>query len=276
MSNNDKIKVSVVVVTFNEEKNIDRCLSSLSDFDEIIVVDSNSADKTKEISAKHGARVIDFIWNGVYPKKRQWMLDNVETSNDWVFFVDADEIVKKELVGEMKSIISNQIDSKVAGYFIKGLYEFQGKILKYGQVNNKLSLINRKYIEFPVIDDLDILGMGEIEGHYQPVIKDEYAGHGLSILQLNEYLVHHALEDEEKWVERHKRYAIWETGMNQKKAWPEDPVYIRRIMKNIFKKLPFRGLFIFIYSYFFKLGFLDGCAGFNFAVKRMYYYSLIG
>ena len=72
------IPVSVLVTTLNEEQNLDRCLGALQGFNEIIVIDSCSQDKTVEIAKQHGAHIQLFQWNHHYPKKRQWCLDNLK------------------------------------------------------------------------------------------------------------------------------------------------------------------------------------------------------
>jgi glycosyltransferase involved in cell wall biosynthesis len=158
-----KIPASVIVATRNEERRIVRCLEALQAFDEIIVADSRSTDRTQELAAQNGASVIDFAWNGRYPKKRQWCLDHLPLRHDWVFFVDADEIVTKELTEEIRAL-----NFQAPGYFVRGAYIFEGKPLRHGLQNNKLALLDRRRMEFPVVDDLDMPGMGEIEGHYQP------------------------------------------------------------------------------------------------------------
>lgn len=262
------IPATVLITTLNEEKNLPRCLSALKDFNEIIIVDSNSKDKTKEIADRFGVPVVPFTWNGVYPKKRQWCLDHLNLKNDFVFFVDADEFVTLELVQEIYSL-----SFEVAGYFIKGQYIWDEKILGYGLKNNKLALFNRHKIEFSVIDDLDIKGMGEMEGHYQPVLKPDHKD--AKLVQLNESLLHYAYENAEQWNNRHARYARWEAEMIKRQAYPKDPNILRERMKAVFRKLPCRGFIAFLHSYIVKCGFLDGCAGFQFAKSRYHYYKQV-
>ncbi len=78
----DKIPVSVIVMTLNEELNIVNCLKSLERFDEVFVVDSNSTDRTCQIAAEMGAKPVNFSWNRQYPRKKQWSLDNLPFSHD--------------------------------------------------------------------------------------------------------------------------------------------------------------------------------------------------
>jgi len=238
---------------------------SLKDFDEIIVLDSNSTDGTKLIATNHGAQYVKYNWSGKYPKKRQWALDNLNLKNDFVFFVDADEIVTPELVKEIKLL-----NFSAAGYFVKGQYVWNDKILKHGLKNNKLALLNRHKIEFPVINDLDIKWMGEIEGHYQPILKNPVSRE--TICQLQAPLIHDAYAG---WEKRHERYAFWEAEMIKRNAYPKEVRTYREFLKQIFRRMPFRGIIAFAHSYILKLGFLDRRAGFDFAWSRMRYYNMV-
>lgn len=160
----DKIPVAAIVTTLNEEKNIARCLASLGRFDEVIVLDSQSTDKTLDVARSFGVTCISFAWNGQYPKKRQWALENLPLKHERVFFIDADEEATLKLCDEIAAL-----DWAADGYFVRGRYVVNGKVLRFGLQNKKLCLFDRTKMEFPVVDDLDITGMGEIEGHYQPV-----------------------------------------------------------------------------------------------------------
>lgn len=262
------INISVLITTLNEADNLPRCLSALQDFDEIIIIDSGSTDETVAIAKSFGAQVIDFKWDKKYPKKRQWCLDNLTIKHDFVFWVDGDEELTPALVEELRSL-----DQRAAGYFVKGLYVWDGKDLKHGLNNNKLALINRHKIEFPIVNDLDIEGMGEIEGHYQPVLKEGYKNELIG--QLSQSLHHFAYEDAQGWERRHKRYARWEAEMIKRQAYPKDPNIWRERLKTVFRNMPFRGLIAFGHCYIWKAGFLDGAAGYKFALSRLRYYQLV-
>lgn len=268
------IPVSVVIVTKNESQNIVNCLDQLHRFDDIWVVDSASRDCTADLAATKNAQVIQYQWNGQYPKKRQWCLENLSLKYDWVFFVDADEMIPTELMDEIEHIISSE--PKDAGFFIVGKYRIQGQILHHGIPNQKIALLNRTRMEFPVVDDLDIPGMGEIEGHYQPVFKSGAADLGIGMLQ--HHMIHDALNDakaERAWIFRHEKYARWEAGMNAKDAWPKDPVPWRETAKVFLRQSPFRPHLIFLIGFVLKLGFLDGAAGLKMARMRYAYLNTI-
>ncbi len=264
-----KIPITAVVVTKNEEARLARCLASLKNFSEVIVVDSGSADRTAEIAYNYGAHVINFRWNGRYPKKRQWILDHVAMRHEWVFFIDADEVATLEFIEALLDL-----DYRAAGYFVRGRYIWGGVALRYGLQNNKLCLIDRRKIQFPVVDDLEAEGMGEIEGHYQPVLKAEYRRERLGKIMAP--ILHYAYEDTLRWGERHKRYAAWEAHIAVRKSWPREVSPSRAVVKSIFRRLPFRPLVAFLHCYVLKLGVLDGRAGFEFARSRYAYYKMIG
>lgn len=262
------IPATVLVCTRNEEKNIAACLSSLNRFDQIIVIDSNSNDATCEIARSYNAEIVNFTWNGQYPKKRQWCLDHLSCRHDWVFFVDADEIVTEKLADEIALILAGS--PVCAGYFIKGLYVRQGKVLRHGVPNNKIVLFDRTRFYYPVVNDLDFSGMGEMEGHYQPV-----AGARQKIGQLKEAMLHYAYDSGENWELRHQRYSAWERAMNDHRAWPADPLAMRQFLKSLFRSMPYRDVVAFVHAYFFKAGFFDGFAGYQRACDRARYYRAI-
>lgn len=265
------IPVSVIICTKNEEKKLKKCLDALKGFDQVIVVDSQSQDQTQSVAKTENAELIEFVWNKQYPKKRQWCLDHLELKHDWILFIDADEFVTLELIEELETLFMQS--PECAGYFVRGCHLFNGKLLKYGLQNNKLVLFDRRKIEFPVIDDLDIPGMGEMEGHYQPVLKPEFAHEKIG--QLKSFLIHDALDDERAWIFRHQKYARWESGMNAKNAWPADPKPFRNAAKTMLRNSKFRPQLMFFISYVLMLGFLDGIRGFKFAQRKKQYYALI-
>lgn len=266
------IPISVLVVTKNEEKNLAPCLSALIPFfQEVIVVDSASRDQTKSVAIGAGAPCYDFVWNGQYPKKRGWCLEHIPLAHDWVFFVDADEIVTADLVREIHELFSMPVP--YAGFFIMGQYKIGEKVLKHGDFNSKLALFDRTKMCFPVVDDLDIPGMGEIEGHYQPVFRPHATLQKIG--ELTSPLIHLALQDERGWAFRHEKYARWEAGMNMKKSWPVDPVPWREWCKRTLRASSWRPEIMFCVGYILKLGFLDGGAGLKLARKRYDYLKQI-
>lgn len=269
MSFKNTIPVSVVVVTKNAAATLGVCLTALESFDDVWVVDSDSLDNTKDIAKAYGAKVQEYVWNGQYPKKRQWVLEQVPLKYPYVFFVDADEIVPPELVAEIA-----YLDWECAGYFVAGRYIYKDKILTQGLQNNKLCLLDRHKFHFPVIDDLDVAEMGEIEGHYQPVLKAGFEKEKIGYLR--ESLVHDAYKDHEKWLARHREYARWEAHMMRRSAHPKDPCARRERLKSMTRRYyRLRPALMFFYSYIWRRGYKDGVRGFGFALSRARYYRMI-
>src|SRR4051794_31486009 len=96
-----RINVDVVIPTKNEEAAIAECIGSLRNrFVNVFVVDSESTDRTTDIAVQSGAVAVDYVWDGKYPKKKQWCLDNLPLSGNWVLFLDADERATPEFIDE--------------------------------------------------------------------------------------------------------------------------------------------------------------------------------
>ena len=103
-----------------------------------------------------------------------------------------------------------------------GRYVVDDKVLRHGLCNNKIALFDRRAMCFPVVNDLGLPGMGEIEGHYQPCLKSETRSQKIG--SFKNHLLHEAYGSREQWTARHLRYAAWEAGMNARNSWPVDPV----------------------------------------------------
>jgi glycosyltransferase involved in cell wall biosynthesis len=260
------IPVSVIIVTRRAAAVLPRCLAALHDFDEIVIVDTPGDDGTQDIAACFGARYVAYAWDGRYPKKRQWCLDTLSLAHERIFFIDADEVVTPALAHEIAGL-----DWACAGYFVRGRYMWGERPLRFGLMNNKLALFDRRRVRFPVVDDLDIPGMGEIEGHYQPVPIDPHDRIG----QVCAPLLHYAGDDGPAWAVRHENYARWEARMIQRDAYPAETGSRRAALKKIFRSMPARACAAFIHCYLVKGGFLDGRRGFAFARSRYRYYRMV-
>ena len=157
-----KIPASVIIMTKNEALNISKCLNVCQYFQEVIVVDSNSTDGTREIAESFGVKVVNFSWNGKYPKKKQWILDNVRTSHDWVLHLDADEEVTQEFCAEIESFLQKNGKDYVACR-VRISYYFMHKQLRHGQQIRKTAFIRKGYCEYPVLNDLASTGIRDTD-----------------------------------------------------------------------------------------------------------------
>lgn len=261
------IPVTVLVQTKNEAVGIEACLRALSDFDEVIVVDSASTDETAAIARNLGATVVNFEWDGQYPKKKQWQLDNVATRNSWVLFLDADETPDSKLTASIRKALSRPAEHLPAAFDIRLQYYFSQQPLSHGHRVQKRALVDRQRVRFPVIDDLDAPGMGELEGHYQPIAQGP-------IEKLDGRLRHEDLDPVRTWFDRHNRYSDWEAYLAVGRSSETDRYRSRQ--GRLFAAVPFKPLAFFGYSYLLRLGFLDGRAGFDYAFALAHYYWQIG
>lgn len=262
----DKIPVSVITISLNEEANIALCLESLKRFDEVWLVDSNSTDRTCEIAAAMGAKVVPFTWNRRYPKKKQWAFENLPFANKWVFLVDADEQVPDALADEIAATLARDGD-RHAGYFVGFHYDFAGRLLKHGQRIYKLAIMQHAKTRWQPYDDLEVTVLGDNEMHYQPPV-DGTTG------VLETPMIHEDQETLYHFFDRHNKYSNWETVVRHNGSYfrnEDAQPFLRRYLKPMFARMPFKPMIAFLYSYVLRAGFLDGRAGFDFALHRAFY-----
>lgn len=261
------IPVSVVVMTRDEAANIGPCLAELGRFSQVFVVDSDSVDDTATRAGVLGATVVRFRWNGRLPKKKQWCLDSLPFRHDWVLFVDADERLTPPLAEEIAALMAR--GPTAAGYYVDGVPEFLGRRLRFGARNRKLALFDRRLGRFPDCPDLDVATMWEVEGHFQPVIRGPVA-------RLGNSMVHADCKPPFAWFDRHNRYSDWEAALRRdgrlERLTTASETGLRLHLKRLMARVPCRPLLAFLHSWLWRLGFLDGRAGFHFAAARAFYY----
>jgi glycosyltransferase involved in cell wall biosynthesis len=124
------IPVSVFILTRNEEANIAACLQSVDWADEVFMVDSLSTDRTVEIAEAMGAQVYSHPFEG-YPQQRNWALDNLVFSHEWILMLDADEQIPQALAKEIAQVVADNRQDP-AGYYIRRRFFFLGHYLKHG------------------------------------------------------------------------------------------------------------------------------------------------
>src|SRR5579872_2733279 len=135
------LPVSVIVAVRNEERNLPRCLDSLREVGEVYVIDSQSTDATVEIARSFGAHVVQFHYQGGWPKKRQWAMESLSLAHDWILLIDADEALTPELSEEIRQSIQNP---NFSGYYISLRMYFLGRLLRHGGAGFwKLALFRR-------------------------------------------------------------------------------------------------------------------------------------
>ncbi len=262
----EKIPVSVLIPAKNEELNLPACLESVARADEIFVVDSQSEDRSVEICEQHGAQVFQFHFNGRWPKKKNWALDNVPFRNDWVLIVDCDERITPELWDEMAQRIQ---DPQYNGYFLNRRVFFLGKWIRHGgkYPDWNLRLFKHAKGRYENLGTEEIRNTGDNEVHEHVILEGDVG-------YLKEDMLHIDFRDIYQWLARHNRYSNWEarvyynilTGRDSGNTIEPnlfgDAVQRKRFLKKIWVRLPFKPLLRFVLFYILRFGFLDGRAGY--------------
>jgi glycosyltransferase involved in cell wall biosynthesis len=254
--------ISVLIPTLNEERNLAECIASVAWADDVVVVDSGSKDRTVEIARAAGARVVDFKWNGQFPKKKNWALANVEWKHEWVLVLDADERIMSELAAEIQTELKSP---RAEGYFLNRRFIFLDQWIKHcGYYPSwNLRLFKHRTGRYEKLHSADT-GSGDNEVHEHV----EVAG---ATAYLKHDMLHYAYPDIHTWMEKHNRYSNWEARIEVEGAAASagganigSHLSGRRRLREWSRRLPFRPTARFLYSYVLKRGFLDGRAGFIF------------
>jgi glycosyltransferase involved in cell wall biosynthesis len=259
------IPVTIIIPVKNEEVNLPNCLAPLGNFNQIIVIDSSSTDQTKKIATQFNVEFYNFNWDGKFPKKRNWAIHNLSITNDWVFFLDADEYLTPEFIAELSDKIKNK---SINGYWVKYQNYFMGKKLKYGDTMKKLPLFRLGKGEYEKIEE-DSWSHLDMEVHEHPIIEGK-------ISQIKSPVIHNDFKGLEHYIARHNAYSSWEANRyyHLRKSGFTNLNYRQKIKYKIIGT----GLLPLIYfwgSYIFKLGFLDGREGYYFAKYKANYFFQI-
>jgi glycosyltransferase involved in cell wall biosynthesis len=263
------VPVSVIIPVRQEAANLPRCLDSVKWADEIFVVDSHSTDATAEIATTRGAKVVQFDFNGTWPKKKNWALENLSFRNDWVFILDADEVLPPQAGPEFAKAIAEAGD--IAGYWINRRFMFMGKWLRHSYYPNwNLRLFRHSLGRYEKLTDADTQS-GDNEVHEHVIVNGPTG-------RLRCEMDHYAFPTVEVFVEKHNRYSNWEARVSAERQLAGSDARIssstvgrRRKLKLLSQHLPFRPLLRFLYIYIGQKGFLDGREGFYFARLHAFY-----
>ncbi len=264
MTTPPKVPVSILIPIRNEAANLPRCLAAVAWADEIFVVDSQSTDASVAIATAAGAKVVQFHFNGVWPKKKNWALENLPFTHEWVFILDADEVLPPGTEMEFAALIARGGDS-LAGYWINRRFMFMGAWLRHAYYPNwNLRLFKHRLGRYEqLVQGATQSGDNEVHEH---IIVQGPTG------RLRSEMDHYAFPSIDVFVEKHNRYSNWEARLQVEKRPPNAddalqsrPVRLRRLIKRIALHLPCRPTLRFLYVYVFQLGLLDGRRGYYFA-----------
>jgi glycosyltransferase involved in cell wall biosynthesis len=266
--------ISAVVLTYNEQANLDSCLASLAEWSgEMFVVDSGSTDGTRSIAERHGARIVEHNFE-THARQWHWALNHLPLKHEWVIAVDADQRVTPELQKEIVALFTGEEADLDAfdGLYLNRRQIFRGRWIRHGGYYPKylLKLFRRDRVR---IDECDLID------------------HHFYVPGRTRTLKHDLVEDNVKeadiafWIEKHNRYARLQARIEAfdegnhafaprplgspdertawlKRCWAHLPLYVRPVM-------------YFSYRYFIRLGFLDGKQGFIFHFLQAFWYRLV-
>ena len=261
----NKLPISAIILTHNEELNLENCLKNIYDWvSEIFIVDSYSDDKTLEIAEKYGAKTIQHPFEN-QAKQFNWALDNLDLKNEWILRLDADERLTKELWQEIAEILP-KIPTEISGFYIKRRVYFMGRWIKHGGYYPtwllRLFRKGKARSEDREMDEHIILLEGKAEKLKNDFIDDNK-------------------KDLTFWIDKHNKFSSREVievlKGGQRVEGIAGSVRQRRLAKKKYYQLPvfFRAFFYFYTRYFFRLGFLDGKEGLIFHFLQGLWYRFL-
>ncbi len=259
------MNISVLILTYDEAINLPDCLASASFSDDVVVLDSGSADETVQLAESVGATVLQRPFDN-YAAQRNFGLAH-DFKHDWVLMLDADERIPEDFVDELRSV-TEQVGNPVTLYRMRRKDMFMDRWLK--RSSGYPTWFGRLFRK----------GQVRVERE----INEEYYTDG-EVGLLDGHLIHYPFNKGiTYWLERHNRYSSMEAvKLSEERAeqivWKDflskDPMLKRKAFKAFAYRMPFRPLLTFCFLYFVKLGFLDGKAGFHFSLMRSVYEYMI-
>ncbi len=267
--------ISTVILTYNEEKHIARCIKSALRFSEaIFLVDSFSTDQTVHIAESLGAKVFQNKWENNYAKQLNWGLENLPIQTEWVFRLDADEYLDDHLIEEIDQKLPS-LEKGISGIIFERKMIFLNKLMTYGMLQMymlRLFRYRHGFCEERWMDEHIVLTQGKS-------------------VNFDGYFVDHNLNPLGWWVQKHNNYAIREAvdllNLEYQFIVPKSQEALqyelsaeaesKRNKKKKYANMPlfWRSFIYFVYRYFFKLGFVQGKEGFLWHFLQGWWYRTL-
>ncbi len=267
------MNLTAIILTYNEDVHIARCLRSVSSVtNNILVVDCFSQDNTLSIARQYGVRILQHEWVSA-SRQFNWALSQLDPSTDWVLRLDADEYLSLELVAEIRTRLPD-LAADIAGVSCGRRMKFQGKMIRHGGV-------------FPIkIIRLFRRGQGRCENRWMDehiLLKGRSVGFAGEIIDDNSRPL-------TWWIDKHNRYASREAvellnlefrfmprDSDSSLTLVQEAGVKRWIKEHMYVRLPggLRALLYFIYRYVLRLGFLDGKVGLTFHFLQGFWFRYL-
>lgn len=263
------IDATAIIMTKNEEKNIEDCLKSMDGFARrCVVIDCGSTDNTVAIAKKNGADVY-FHEFEYYAKQFNWGIDNTDIDTEWIIRLDADERFPRELCAEIEGLIHQYEGQPMNGITLEADFFFLGRCMKHGLRNKRKMMLFKR-------------SCGRIEDRRRDahsVISEGFA------VSATTHFLHYDFKDLDSYVRRYNWYATREMQdyidfTRGASVDVQGDSYVRKTRKKkfgVYYKAPryLRAWMWFLFNYIFRLGFLDGTEGFIYYFLECYWYRLL-
>lgn len=260
--------ITAIILTFNEEKNLKKCIDSIKGIcRRIVVIDSFSTDATVSIAKQLGAEVYqhEFVNQAL---QYNYGVEVADVKTKWVMRLDADERLTLDSADEIEQICRQNNDSDVNGIVVRFKVNFLGRDLRHGGIYPFKKLIvykkDKGHMEVRHMDEHIVIEEGRVE-------------------ELENDSIHEDFKDLTTWIDKHNKYSSREVldyleTSEQKEAPTEKGARLKRFIKyNIYYRLPLgtRAHLYYLYRYYMRFGFLDGKEGRIFAFMQAYWYRYL-
>jgi glycosyltransferase involved in cell wall biosynthesis len=261
--------VDIMIPTLNEAEHISETVANARELGSVYVLDSHSTDGTQQLARDAGAVVVERTFTN-YSDQKNWGLDNLPLTADWVFILDADERITPALRNEIRERLARE--QRVAGFYINRVVIFMGRPIRHGGLypSWNLRLFRRgaaRYEDRTVHEHMVCSGPSDY---------------------LRAEMLHIRRESISRYLEKHIRYADlesdewlkWRRGeskMGAPGSLFKDLLALRQwIRRHIWPRIPGRPLWRFVYMFFVRFGFMDGRPGWHLARLMACYEYMIG
>lgn len=261
---------TVIILTKNEETDIERCIRSVEGWvKRIVIVDSGSTDRTVEIAERLGVEIVRHEPFVDYGRQFNWAIDNLRIKTTWVFRLDADEVITPELRKELEKELERHATDDVSGFMMRYKVEFMGRYLMHGGFYPFQKITIFKY------------GKGRFEERAmgEHIVLSE----GRCVYLRND-AIHHTLKTLDLYINKHNWYATREVqdyfdvrSGRENALLDGQPERAKKLRDGLYYRLPMflRAKLFFWYRYYLRLGFLDGTPGYIFAFLQAYWYRTL-
>ncbi len=261
--------ITAIILTLNEEKNIEECIKSVQPIvKRIVVVDSFSTDKTVEIAKRLGAEVLQNKWIN-YSTQFIYGVENANITSKWVFRIDADERLTEKSAEELKTLTEQHADDDVNGIIVRFEVNFMGRKLRHGGI-------------YP-IKVLRVFKNGKAKIEVRNMDEHMTLTEGRSV-EMKADCLHQDFKSLYEWIDKHNKYSEREVldyldreNAQEGTSLNKGARFKRFVKFKIYYKLPMgmRARLYYWYRYYFRLGFLDGKEGKIFAFLQAYWYRFL-